>query len=253
MIDIVLACVIAISTLLGFVRGFVGIVVGTLSWLLAGWAAFLFGNDVAHLWSAPAQPGNGHLVGGYVTVFLAVLIAVTVLGMLVRAGLRMALLGGADRMLGGALGLVRGGFISAVLLLMATFTPLTAEPAWQQSYLRAALQPVVGWMDAQLPDVSWPMQNLERMVPKGLPSSLDGLVPAGLPLPSSGSSPFAESLLGKPTATGDNGVLGEVVAGRGWPRNVDPARGAASESANAPALPANIESAPERPDPAAVP
>jgi len=136
---------------------------------------------------------------------------------------------------------------------MATFTPLTAEPAWQQSHLRAALQPVVGWMDAQLPDVSRPMQNIERMVPKGLPSSLDGLVPAGLPLPSNGSSPFAESLLGKPTATGDNGVLGEVVAGRGWPRNVDPARGAASESANAPALPANIESAPERPDPAAVP
>lgn len=254
MIDIVLAALIAISTLLGFVRGFVGIVVGTLSWLLAGWAAFQFGTPVAHLWSAPAAPGNGHLVGGYVTVFVAVLVVVTVLGMLLRTGLRMALLGGADRMLGGALGLVRGAFISAVLLLMATFTPLTAEPVWQQSYLRGALQPVVGWMDAQLPDVSRPMQNLERMVPKSMPSSLDGLVPSGLPsLPKDGVTPSVQRLLGKPTATGDNGVLGEVVAGRGWPRTVDPARGAASESANAPALPANIESAPERPDPAAVP
>ena len=253
MIDIVLACVIAISTLLGFVRGFVGIVVGTLSWLLAGWAAFLFGNDVAHLWSSPAQPGHGHLVGGYVTVFLAVLVGVTVLGMLLRAGLRMALLGGADRMLGGALGLVRGGFISAVLLLMASFTPLTSEATWKQSYLRGALQPVVGWMDRQLPDVSRPMQQMERIVPKGLPPSLDGMLPSTLPLPTNGSLPSVQDLLGKPAATGDNGVLGEVVAGRGWPRTVDPARGAASESATAPALPANIESAPERPDPAAVP
>lgn len=252
MIDIVLAALIAISTLLGFVRGFVGIVVGTLSWLLAGWAAFQFGGQAAHWWSAPAQPGNGHLVGGYITIFVAVLVCVTVLGMLLRAGLRVALLGGADRMLGGALGLVRGAFISAVLLLVAGFTPLRSEPVWNQSYLRPALQPVVGWMEAQLPDVSKPMDTLKQAVPQELPA-LGGLVPSGLPLSLPGSTTSVESLLGKPAATGDNGVLGEVVAGRGWPRNVDPARGAASEDATAPALPANIESAPERPDPAAVP
>ncbi len=36
MIDVVL--LIAASTLLGMLRGFVGIVIGTLSWLLAAWA-----------------------------------------------------------------------------------------------------------------------------------------------------------------------------------------------------------------------
>ena len=35
MIDVVLLIVIAASTLLGMLRGFVGIVIGTLSWLLA--------------------------------------------------------------------------------------------------------------------------------------------------------------------------------------------------------------------------
>lgn len=48
MIDVVLLIVIAASTLLGMLRGFVGIVIGTLSWLLAAWAAFAFGNDAAH-------------------------------------------------------------------------------------------------------------------------------------------------------------------------------------------------------------
>ena len=56
MIDVVLLIVIAASTLLGMLRGFVGIVIGTLSWLLAAWAAFAFGNDAARWWAARPRP-----------------------------------------------------------------------------------------------------------------------------------------------------------------------------------------------------
>lgn len=253
MIDIILLGFIGLSTLFGFFRGFVGIVVGTLSWVLAGWAAFQFGGDAAAWWAAPGPAETAHQVGGYASVFVAVLVVVSVLGMLLRAALRLALLGGADRLLGGVLGLVRGGLIAAVLLLIGSYTPLRMEPEWQQSHLRPVLQPMVAWMQAQLPDVSQPMESLQDMVPQSLPPALDGLLPEAKPLSLPGSASFPESLLGKPAATGDNGALGEVVAGRGWPRTVDPARGAAGEHAIAPALPANIESAPERPDPAAVP
>ena len=252
MIDIILLAFIALSTLFGFFRGFVGIVVGTLSWVLGGWAAFQFGPAAGRWFAAPRAPETLHLFGGYVTVFVLSLVVVSLIGMLLRGGLRMTMLGGVDRLLGGGLGVVRGALIAAVLLLIGDMTPLRSKVEWQQSHLRPALQPVVAWMNAQLPDVSRPMGNLQHMVPTGLPTGLEGMLPGAASTPAGGATLPIDALLGKPGATGDNGILGEVVAGRGWPRNVDPARGAADD-ATAPALPANIESAPERPDPAAVP
>lgn len=243
MIDLILGLLILASALLGLLRGFVGIVVGTLSWLLAGWASFQFGNDAAHWWSAPQAPAVGHLAGGYITVFIVVMVAVAVVGKVLRAGVRMTLLGGVDRMLGGALGVVRGALLACVLLFVGSLTPLPAEPAWQQSHLLPMLQPGVDWMRGRLPALTAPLAQM-------MPAALDGLAP-GAPLPLPGLAPSVPNPLGKPAATGDNGVLGEVVAGRGWPRTVEPARGAADD-APAPALPANIEPAPERPDPAAV-
>lgn len=225
MIDIVLLVLIGASVLLGLMRGFVGIVVSTLSWLLAGWAAFLFGNDAAHWWAAPLEPGTGHYVAGYLGVFLIVMIAVGLIGMLIKAAVKVTCLTGADRLLGGALGLVRGAFLGCVLLMLAAFTPLPQEPAWRTSQVRPLLQPGVRWMQAQLPEMALPEVNLPQL------PTMD---------------------LGKPLATGDNGVLGDVVAGRGWPRPVDEGRetAPADAAARGPAstLPVNIEPAHPRPD-----
>lgn len=251
MIDLVLAAVIAVSTLLGFVRGFVGIVAGTLSWLLGGWAAFQFGNPVAQAWAAPGPPGTGHIVGAYLLVFIAVMVVVSLIGLLLRTALRAVALGGVDRLLGGGLGVLRGGLICAVLLLVAGFTSLPSEPVWQQSRLRLVLQPVVGWMQSQLADVTRPIESVQQMLPGGLPPALDGLLPGEDEPPAVAPSEEGEWRLGKPGATGDNGVLGEVVAGRGWPRTVDPARGAAEEHATAPAPSADRDPAPTRPGAAA--
>ena len=242
MIDMLLAAVIAASTLFGLLRGFVSIVVGTLSWLLAGWAAFQFGNEAAHSWAAPLAPGTGQLFGGYVAVFVAVLVLVNLLGMLLKGLLRLTLLGGVDRLFGGLLGLLRGLLLACVLVLLAGFTSLPAEPGWQRSQIVPWLQPVTDWMQARLPTLT---ASLPPVLEEGLPGAM------GLPWPGSASS--SPDPLGKPAATGDNGVLGEVVAGRGWPRAVDPSRGAAGEHATAPALPMNIEPAPLRPDDPAAP
>ena len=46
--------------------------------------------------------------------------------------------------------MVRGAFLGCVLLMLAAFTPLPQEPAWQTSQVRPLLQPGVRWMQAQL-------------------------------------------------------------------------------------------------------
>jgi len=70
MIDLVLGTVIVVSTLLGLLRGFVGILVGTLSWLLAGVAAFLLGSSAAVRLAGGGRPGMADYLGGYALTFL---------------------------------------------------------------------------------------------------------------------------------------------------------------------------------------
>ncbi len=124
MIDMVLGVIILVSALLGLLRGFVAIVVGALSWLLAGWATFMFGGAAARWLADGKHPSATESFGGYAMVFVGVLISVAVIGMVIRAGVDAIKLGGTDRMLGFGLGVVRGAFLASVLVLLMGFTPL---------------------------------------------------------------------------------------------------------------------------------
>jgi len=247
MIDLVLLAVIGISTLLGVMRGFVSIVISTLSWLLGGWAALVFGRSAAAWWSAPAAPGSGHYVAGYLTVFLLVMVSVWAVGLVVRQAVRSTQLNGADRMLGAGLGLARGGLIACVLLLLGSYTPLTGEASWRSSHLRAALDPGVGWMQSKLPR----MPELPKLPDLDAVNGLQGL-PAALPEVNMAQLPIGE--LGKPGTTGDNGVLGQLLGGRGWPRPLDETPQQAVDPADVwanqarPGSPQNIDPARVRPD-----
>src|SRR6478609_1680968 len=95
--DLLLLGIIAVSTLLGLLRGFVGVLASLVAWLLAGWAAFHFGARLALM------------LAGYGLCFLGVLLVVGLVGWGVRKLVKAAGLSGIDRALGGALGLARGG------------------------------------------------------------------------------------------------------------------------------------------------
>jgi membrane protein required for colicin V production len=212
MIDLVLLVVIGISTLLGVMRGFVGIVISTMSWLLGGWAALMFGRSAAGWWSAPAAPGTGHYLAGYITVFLIGLVSVWAIGLVIRQAVRSTQLNGADRLLGGGLGVARGALIGCALLLLGSYTPLTREAAWRDSTLRSVLDPGVGWMQARMPRMPR-MPDLPQLPDlQSLPQ-----MPAALPEVNLAQLPG----MGKPGETGDNGVLGQLLGGRGGPRPLE--------------------------------
>lgn len=214
MIDIALLVVIALSALLGVLRGFVSIVISLASWVLGGWAALVFGQDAATWWAASAEPGSGHVIAGYVSVFLLVMVAVWALGLVIGQLVRATSLNGADRLLGGVLGVARGAVIGCVLLLAASYTPMANEPEWRDSQLRGVLDPGVAWLQARMPA----MPELPQLPGVDALQGLAGL-PAALPEVNAAQLPGAE--LGKPGLTGDNGVLGGLLAGRGWPRPLD--------------------------------
>ncbi|KAB7766309.1 CvpA family protein [Xanthomonas maliensis] len=220
MIDLILGVIIVVSALLGLLRGFVAIVVGTLSWLLAGWASFQFGALAARWLADGRAPSTTETLGGHAIVFVAVLVAVALVGMAIRAGVDAVRLNGTDRMLGFGLGLIRGAFLCCVLVLLMGFTPLVREPAWQQSVLLPLLSPGSAWMRAQLPAWQGPVTELSNVPME----------------------------LGKLPSTGDNAAPGNALSGSGLSDTVSHALdrfgNAASDGQHpAQALPANIDPA----------
>lgn len=191
MIDLVLGMVIVVSTLLGLLRGFVGILVGTLSWLLAGWAAFMFGGDAAVRFAGNGRPGMTDYLGGYALTFVGVMLVVALIGMVIKASVRNTRLSGVDRLAGGGLGLVRGGFFACVLVLLMSFTPLTGESSWHTSRVLPVLEPGAAWMRAQLPEVSMPQ------------------VPSMPQMPDMNMDQLRNMELNKLPLSGDNGALSD--------------------------------------------
>ena len=157
--DLLLLGIILVSTLLGILRGFVGAVVSLVAWLLAGWAAFQYGARVALVLAGNEAPGAGQLLAGYGLCFLGVLLVVGVVGWVVRKLVKAAGLSGADRALGGALGLARGGFVACVLVLLMGLTALPRDPGWRQSQVLPVLLPGAQWLRGWLP--AWAAQRVD--------------------------------------------------------------------------------------------
>lgn len=183
MIDLVLLIIIGGSILLGLLRGLVGTLVSTAAWLLAGWVTFQFGGELAFWLSDDGTPTMTELFGGYALSFVSVMVAVTLIGALIKSMVQSVGLSGLDRLLGAGLGLLRGAFLACLLVLLLGFTPLPREPSWQQSTVLPVLVPGAHWMRSKLPDWSVPeMDFRKRLVPgdNDGPESVSGVLVDGV-------------------------------------------------------------------------
>src|SRR3546814_9362626 len=114
-VDWVLLVIVAVSALFGLWGGFVGWLASLAAWVLAGWAAFRFGAEVALMLASDGEPGPGQLLAGYALSFLVVLLAVGLVGWVVRKLVQTVGLSGLDRLLGLVLGVARGAFVACAL------------------------------------------------------------------------------------------------------------------------------------------
>ncbi len=151
-IDWVLLAIVAVSALLGLTRGFVGVAASLTAWVLAGWAAFHFGAAAAGLLAPDGVPSAGQLFTGYALSFLVVLLVVGLVGWLVRQAVKSVGLSGLDRVLGLALGLVRGAFVASALVLLLGLTALPRGRQWQVSPVVPVFVPGAQWLRGWLPE-----------------------------------------------------------------------------------------------------
>lgn len=166
--DYIILAVLGLSVLFGLLRGFVAEVISLVCWVAAFWVAWLFGQQVADWYGQWLHDPVARIVAGYMTCFLAVLAAGSLIGWGLRKLIRSGGLSGGDRFLGMLFGFARGLLLVIVVVWMLAFTPASAEPWWRQSSLLPQFAHGAGWLSDHLPpDVAQYMRNGQQVLHEG--------------------------------------------------------------------------------------
>lgn len=151
--DYAVLVIVGASVVLSIWRGFAREVLSLAGWVLAFVAASLLSGTVAEwLKTTIADPSLRALIAFvavfFTTLLMASLLALTVSGLLKKAGL-----GVEDRLLGGFFGIARGLLIVMIFVLLAGLTPLPRQPAWNNAMLSPLLEALAGAVKPWLPQV----------------------------------------------------------------------------------------------------
>ena len=132
-VDIALLSVLALSIVVGLMRGLVFEVLSLLGWVVAYFAAQWFAQDLApHL--PIGAPGSGINYGAaLVVIFIAVLIVWGLSARLVSMLIKASPISFGDRLLGAGFGFMRGMVLLLVVATVVALTPLAKSPGWKDS------------------------------------------------------------------------------------------------------------------------
>ncbi|OZI34993.1 colicin V synthesis protein [Bordetella genomosp. 10] len=152
--DFVVMAILAVSAVLGLVRGLLKEVLSLLAYGLAFVAAIWWGPTVYGWLAGMIETTMLRMGVAYAAVFIVVLLLVGLVNMTLAALIRTTGLTPADHGLGALFGLLRGLLIVLVLVALAGYTPLPQEPWWRDAmFSHAATEAVIhtkGWLPPSL-------------------------------------------------------------------------------------------------------
>jgi membrane protein required for colicin V production len=150
--DYAILATIAISLLVGALRGFLKEVFSLAVWTAAFVIAYRFSGDVAGLMEEQVSLPSARTAIGFTGLFVGVLLVGGLLNYLLGKLVESTGLSGTDRLLGGVFGAARGVVLVVAVLLVAGFTPIPADPWWKESRMIRSLMPLVTWTVGFLPE-----------------------------------------------------------------------------------------------------
>jgi len=150
--DYVVLAIIAISMLVGAVRGFVKEAFSLLVWAAAFLIAFQYSGALAMQLENQIELPSVRTSLAFAGLFIGVLLVGGLLTYLVGMLVEKTGLSGTDRLLGGVFGGARGLALVLALMLVAGLTPVPQDPWWQQSRAIQSLMPLAEWASRFLPD-----------------------------------------------------------------------------------------------------
>lgn len=150
--DLVVIGIIAISILVGAIRGFIKEAFSLAVWAAAFLIAFQYSGALALQLESHIELPSARTALAFSGLFLVVLLIGGLVTFLVGKLVEKTGLSGTDRLLGGVFGGVRGLVLVLVLMLVAGLTPVPQDPWWQSSRSIQSLLPLAEWSAQFLPD-----------------------------------------------------------------------------------------------------
>jgi membrane protein required for colicin V production len=149
--DILIAVVVVVSVLIGFVRGFVKEAISIASLLIAIWAAAYFGPDVGEISEKWISSTELQTWFGRILIFVVVLTIGGLIGWGLSKLVRLSVLSGTDRVLGMIFGFGRSALIVGLLVIGGQFAGFDNDSWWKDSILIPYGTVVADWISVMAP------------------------------------------------------------------------------------------------------
>ena len=133
LLDLGILVLILLSAIIGLIRGFVKEALSLVTWIAAAGLAFLYEAKLADQLPFVVQSEVVRRVITFAVIFFVVLVLGAIINHLISTAVSSIGLGGLDHILGGALGVLRGGLIITLLVLLMGLTPFPKQAWWKDS------------------------------------------------------------------------------------------------------------------------
>jgi len=150
--DYAVLAIVGVSVILSIWRGAVREVLAIAAWIAAFFAGQAYAASIAAFLPEAVENPSLRLLGGFVIVFLVVLVLAALIAVVASKLIRSIGLGPFDRGLGAIFGLVRGILVVLTLVLLCGLTGAPKFPAWREAMLSPPLEYVAASVRPFLPD-----------------------------------------------------------------------------------------------------
>lgn len=133
LIDVVLGLGLLLSVVLGAWRGLLTELLALAGWGVSYFSAQWLGPQTGSYLPVGEAGTRLNVLAGMLVTFVLTWLAWTMLAWLLKQLIQASGLGGTDRLLGGAFGLMRGLLVVLALVTLVSMTPLRDWGAWQAS------------------------------------------------------------------------------------------------------------------------
>lgn len=153
-VDFTILGIVAISTLISLIRGFVKEAISLAVWFAALFIASEFYQELAVFYTGIEDTTLRH-GAAIATLFVVTLVLGALLNYGISQIVRVTGLSGTDRVLGAVFGALRGVLVaSALLFFIDTFTPFADSDGWKGSQLIPEFAIIIEWFFSFVKDSS---------------------------------------------------------------------------------------------------